>query len=141
VSGWIAWVLVAAALGAGELHTGGFWLAPFAIGAVGGAIAGAVGLGAALQFVIFFAATAASFALIRPVARRHITMPPSLRTGTAALVGGEALVVDRVDRDSGSVRIGGEVWTARTYLEDEAFEPGARVHVMEIRGATALVSE
>src|SRR5581483_4560885 len=89
MSGWIAWVLVAAALGAGELHTGGFWLAPFAIGAVGGAIAGAVGLGAALQFVVFFAATAAAFGLIRPVARRHISMPPTLRTGAAALVGGE----------------------------------------------------
>jgi membrane protein implicated in regulation of membrane protease activity len=141
MSGWIAWVLVAAALGAGELHTGGFWLAPFAIGAVGGALAGALGAGAAIQFVVFFAATVATFGLVRPIARRHISMPPTLRTGTAALLGGEALVVEEVDRDGGSVRIGGEVWTARAYLEDERFEPGARVHVMEIRGATALVSE
>jgi membrane protein implicated in regulation of membrane protease activity len=141
MSGWIAWVILAAALGAGELHAGGFWLAPFALGAAAAAVAGGIGAGAAIQFIAFFVASAAAFGLIRPVARRHISMPPALRTGTAALIGGEALVVDHVDRDGGSVRIGGELWTARTYLEDESFEPGARVHVMEIRGATALVSE
>jgi membrane protein implicated in regulation of membrane protease activity len=39
------------------------------------------------------------------------------------------------------VRLDGEVWTARSYDEDQIFEPGARVHVMEIRGATALVTD
>jgi hypothetical protein len=33
------------------------------------------------------------------------------------------------------------VWTARPYDEDETFEPGQRVQVLQIRGATALVSE
>jgi membrane protein implicated in regulation of membrane protease activity len=39
------------------------------------------------------------------------------------------------------VKIGGEVWSARAYDEDDAFEPGARVEVMKIDGATALVAE
>src|SRR4051794_15850014 len=141
MNGWAAWAVVAVLLGAGELHTGGFWLAPFALGAAGAVVAGLAGAGIALQFIVFFAATATVFALVRPVARRHISMPPQLRTGTAALVGREARVVEHVDRDSGSIHLEGEVWTARTYLEDESYEPGARVHVMEIRGATALVSE
>ena len=33
------------------------------------------------------------------------------------------------------------MWTARSYDEDEVLEPGARVQVMQIQGATALVSE
>jgi membrane protein implicated in regulation of membrane protease activity len=33
------------------------------------------------------------------------------------------------------------VWTARPYDEDAVFEPGARVDVMKIDGATALVAE
>jgi membrane protein implicated in regulation of membrane protease activity len=41
----------------------------------------------------------------------------------------------------GCVRIDGEVWTARSYLDDETYEPGARVQVVEIRGATALVTD
>ena len=49
-------------------------------------------------------------------------------------------MLERVDRDGGQVKIGGEIWTARSYDEDETFEPGARVEVMKIDGATALVA-
>ena len=76
-----------------------------------------------------------------PIARRHLKTPASLRTGTAALVGRPATVIQRVDRSGGQVKLGGEVWTARSYDEDDSFEPGARVEVMKIEGATALVAE
>jgi len=66
---------------------------------------------------------------------------PFLRTGTAALVGKTATVVDRVDTNGGCVKLEGEMWSAKAYLDDEVIEPGTRVQVMEIRGATALVSE
>jgi membrane protein implicated in regulation of membrane protease activity len=56
-------------------------------------------------------------------------------------VGGPATVLERVDANGGCVKIGGEVWTARAYDEDDSFEPGARVEVMKIDGATALVAE
>ena len=39
------------------------------------------------------------------------------------------------------MRLDGEVWTARAYDEDDVIEPGARVQVVEIRGATALVTD
>ena len=73
-----------------------------------------------------------------------MNMPPQLRTGTAALVGETAVVLERIsnDDDVGSVRLEGEVWTARAYDDGRVvIEPGQRVHVMEIRGATALVTE
>ena len=66
-------------------------------------------------------------------------MPPSLRTGTAALEGAKAVVVQRVDFNGGRVRIGGEEWSARAYVDDQVFEPGTRVEVVKIEGATALV--
>jgi membrane protein implicated in regulation of membrane protease activity len=50
-------------------------------------------------------------------------------------------VLERVSEGEGSVRLDGEVWTARPYDEDQVFEAGARVQVLEIRGATALVAE
>jgi membrane protein implicated in regulation of membrane protease activity len=68
-------------------------------------------------------------------------MPAQLRTGTAALVGAKALVLERVDVNGGSVKIGGEIWTARAYDDDAVMEPGERVDVMKIDGATALVAE
>jgi membrane protein implicated in regulation of membrane protease activity len=49
------------------------------------------------------------------------------------------VVLRRVDADGGLVRIGGEEWTARAYMEGQVYEPGDRVEVVKIEGATALV--
>jgi membrane protein implicated in regulation of membrane protease activity len=138
---WGVWVIAAALLGAGELHAGGFYLAPFALGAVVAVVAALAGAGTAIQLLLFLAASATVFAGLRPIARRHMTTPPQIRTGTAALVGGEAYVLEATDELGGSVRIGGETWSARAFLDGETFQPGEKVHVMQIRGATALVSE
>ena len=37
------------------------------------------------------------------------------------------------------MKIGGEVWTARSFDEEQVIAPGEQVEVVEIRGATALV--
>jgi membrane protein implicated in regulation of membrane protease activity len=118
-----------------------FFLGPIALAAVTAAIVALAGGGVALQWIVFTVMSAGSLVVLRPIARRHLHMPAQLRTGTAALVGASAVVIDRVDRDGGTVRLAGEVWSARSYDEDHAFEPGARVEVLEIDGATALVHE
>jgi len=128
-------------LAVGELLTMGFFLAPIAIAAVLTAGAALAGAGLAVQLVVFILASAASVGLLRPVARRHLHTPARLRTGTAALVGRSATVIERVDADGGSVKLAGEVWSARPFDEDHAFEPGQRVEVLQIEGATALVHE
>jgi membrane protein implicated in regulation of membrane protease activity len=83
----------------------------------------------------------ASVLFLRPIARSHLHMPAAIRTGTAALEGTKAVVLQRVDVNGGRVRIGGEEWSARAYVEDGVYEPGARVEVVKIEGATALVYE
>jgi membrane protein implicated in regulation of membrane protease activity len=138
---WVLWMIAAGLLAVGEMLTLGFFAGPIAIAAVTAAIVALAGGGLALQWIVFTAMSAASLVLLRPIARRHLHTPARLRTGTAALVGAPAVVLERVDRDSGSVKLAGEVWSARSYDEDHAFEPGTRVEVMKIDGATALVSE
>ena len=39
------------------------------------------------------------------------------------------------------MRIDGEIWTARCLDEDRVLEPGTKVQVVDIKGATALVME
>src|SRR5271169_4705267 len=139
---WIIWLVAACVLGVGEMHQGGFYLAPFALGAALAAVVSVLGVGAALSAVTFLAASGIVFATLRPIARRHRRLPPSIRTGAAALVGRRATVLERIANDEGvgCVKIeGGEVWTARSYDEDEVINVGERVEVVEIRGATALV--
>jgi membrane protein implicated in regulation of membrane protease activity len=140
---WTLWIIFAVALGLGELHNNGFFLAPFAIGAVLAAVVSLAGLGTAIAVAIFLAASLLSLGLLRPLAMRHRKVPPLIRTGTAALVGRRAVVVERIANGEGvgCVKIGGEVWTARSYEDDGVIEAGAQVEVVEIRGATALVLE
>jgi membrane protein implicated in regulation of membrane protease activity len=138
--GWVIWAIVAVALAIGEILTPGlFFLGPVAVAAVVSAIVAALGAGAAVQLIVFIAGAIASLAVLRPIARAHLHMPAIVRTGTAALVGARATVEQRVDANGGRVRIGGEEWTARPYVDGQVFEPGAQVEVAEIKGATALV--
>jgi len=141
VDDWVWWMIAAGVLAVGEIATMGFFLGPIAIAAALAGIVGLIGAGLAAQWIVFIAASLGSVLVLRPIARRHLKMPASLRTGTAALVGAPATVLQRVDRSGGQVKIGGEVWTARSYDEDDSFEAGARVEVMKIEGATALVAE
>ncbi len=138
--GWVIWTIVAVVLAVGEIFTPGlFILGPVALAAVVAGILSLVGAGAIAQVVVFIACSIASVALIRPIARSHLRMPAAIRTGTAALAGTKAVVLQRVDSDGGRVKIGGEEWSARAYMDGQVFEPGTRVEVVKIEGATALV--
>ena len=137
---WIIWLIVAAVLGVAELLTTTLAFGLIAIAAVAAAVVGAFHLSFALQLVAFAVAAGAGLGFVRPIAIKHIKQPPALRTGVAALVGRSAIVVEEVNEHGGRVRIDGEVWTSRPYLDESLVIPaGTRVDVMQITGATALV--
>ena len=140
MAAWLAWAIAAVLLAVGEIFTPGlFFLGPVALAAVTAALAAVFGAAVWLQLVVFAGGSLASLALLRPIARAHLRLPPALRTGAAALEGARATVLRRVDGEGGLVRIGGEEWSARPYAEGEVFEAGVQVEVAKIDGATALV--
>jgi membrane protein implicated in regulation of membrane protease activity len=139
VGTWIIWLIIAAVLGFAEVMTTTLAFGLVAIGALVAAGTGALGGGAALQFGAFVLASGVGLGVARPFAMRHIRQPPLLRTGTAALVGRSAYVLEEVTEHAGKVRIGGEVWSARSYDETQVIPPGKKVDVLHIEGATALV--
>jgi membrane protein implicated in regulation of membrane protease activity len=142
VAAWLAWAIAAVLLAVGEIFTPGlFFLGPVALASVVAAVAAVLGAAVWLQLAVFAAGSLASLAVLRPLARAHLRMPPELRTGAAALQGARATVLKRVDAQGGLVRIGGEDWSARAYMADQVLEPGAQVEVAKIEGATALVYE
>jgi membrane protein implicated in regulation of membrane protease activity len=140
--GWVIWAILAVLLALGELATPGlFFLGPVALAAIPAGIVALLGGAAWLQVLVFILGSLATLGIVRPIARAHLHEPALTRTGTAALVGTRALVLQRVDVNGGRVRIGGEEWSARAYMEDQVLEPGTRVEVAKIEGATALVYE
>jgi membrane protein implicated in regulation of membrane protease activity len=136
---WLLWLTIAAVLGITELMTATLDLLLLAVAALSAAGVAAIGLGAGLQLLAFAVTAAAMITLVRPIARRHLTSHPQLRTGVAALIGREAVVLSAVGREPGRVRIGGEEWSARSYDPDLLIPAGTTVDVFAIEGATALV--
>ena len=140
---WVLWLIAAVVLAVAEVVNTSFFLFPFAIGAAGAALVDLAGGGTPVSIVVFALLTALSFGFIRPTSA---AVPVRICGGICRwrlAIGRTAIVLERIANDEGvgCVRLEGEVWTARSYDEDRIIEPGTRVHVMEIRGATALVAD
>jgi membrane protein implicated in regulation of membrane protease activity len=136
---WIIWVIVAAVLGVAELLTTTLAFGLIAVAALVAAVVGAFHLSFALQLAAFAVAAGAGLGIVRPIAIKHVKQPPLLRTGTAALVGRSAIVLEEVTEHGGRVRIDGEEWSSRPYDESLVIPVGTKVDVMQIKGATVLV--
>jgi membrane protein implicated in regulation of membrane protease activity len=140
MDGWIWWSLLAAVPVVAEVVTGTLVLIMLAVGALAAAAAAAgIGAGAGPQVAAFAVVSGIMLLLVRPVAARHLRQPRETRTGVAALVGADAVILDEVTPDDGRIRLAGEIWSARAYDGATTFAVGERVQVLEIKGATALV--
>src|SRR5690348_17890518 len=95
---WVVWAVVAVLLALGEIFTPGlFFLGPIALAALASTVVAAVGGPVWLQVVVFGAGSFAAVGLLRPIARKHLTMPHAIRTGTAPLEGAKATVLPPVN--------------------------------------------
>jgi membrane protein implicated in regulation of membrane protease activity len=135
---WMVWAVAAAVLVGVELATATLVFAMLGAGGAAAALAAGIGANPVVQFVVFAAVSVATLVFARPAAMKRLHGPEH-RQGTDALVGSEAVVVQRVDGQDGRVRISGEIWSARAYDGQSEYAVGDRVDVAQIDGATALV--
>ncbi|MGV0644918.1 NfeD family protein [Mycolicibacterium sp. XJ879] len=135
----LIWLVAALALAGAEALTGDMFLLMLG----GGALAAA---GSSLIFdelwvhgAVFAVVSVLLLVLVRPALRRHFQSGRGLSEPVKALEGKSALVLDRVARHEGQVKLEGEVWTARPLNADDVYEQGDHVTVVHIDGATAVV--
>ena len=138
---WAVWLGLAVLLGVVEVTTLGLMFAMLAVGALAGAATALVTDNLVVQVVVALAVSVAMVGVVRPVALRHLRTPLAIRTGTAALVGERAVVLEPVTADSGRVKLKGEVWSARSFDPQGSIEAGRSVEVVQIDGATVVVYE
>lgn len=138
--GVLVWFVAAALLAAGETLAGDFFLLMLAGGALAaGGVSLLAGDAYLLQAVVFAVVSIGLVVGARPTLRRRMGVGQIASTGTAALVGKQATVLELTSAHGGQVKLSGEVWTARSMDESVVLEPGRVVTVMEIDGATAVV--
>jgi len=134
---WI-WVGAALFLGVAEILTAGFFLLPFAVGAVVAAGLAFAGVDPALQLTAFIIASIASLIVIqRYVKKVDETQHP---VGANRFMDKEAVVLEAIDRTTGDgrVRMETEVWRATT--DGGPIAAGTEVRVVEVRGARLVVA-
>jgi membrane protein implicated in regulation of membrane protease activity len=138
---WAAWLGAAMLLGLAELVSLDLVLLMLAVGALGGMVTALLGAGVGVQVLVAAATSVAMLALVRPGIVKKLHHGPDLVQGHAALVGEEGFVIAEISEQGGQAKLRGEVWTARPYDPHVVIPQGAKVQVLEIRGATAYVHQ
>ncbi|HEY3766328.1 MAG TPA: NfeD family protein [Gaiellales bacterium] len=137
---WVIWVVIAVALLIAEATTSAFVAIYFGLAAIAAAAVAAVGLDVPLQLVVFGALSIGSLTLTRPALKRAAGTTALIRTGVDAMQGRIGVVTSPIaELEPGQVKIGGEMWTARCYYDEEPIAAGTRVEVVKVEGVTALV--
>ncbi len=134
----VVWLVAGLLLIVAEVLSADFVLIMLGAGALVAAGSAALGASLWLEIAAFAGTSMALITLARPVIKRrlHTARVP---TNVEALVGDKAVVVSTVNAHGGKVKLRGELWSARAFDETEVLEPGQRVTVMNISGATAIV--
>ncbi|HEY6573399.1 MAG TPA: NfeD family protein [Mycobacterium sp.] len=136
---WLLWLVAAVALAGAEALTGDLFLLMLGGGALAAVGSSLVFDNYVIDGVVFLVVSLLLLVLVRPALRRRFAEGTGLPVPMKALEGKSALVLDRVARHEGQVKLDGEVWTARPLNDDDVFEAGDHVTIMRIDGATAVV--
>jgi membrane protein implicated in regulation of membrane protease activity len=138
-NGWVLWLVLFLGLAAVETLTLDLFFIMLSVGALAALAATFAGAGLVLQIVIFAVVSLLMILLVRPVAVRHLQRGPADQLNNIdRLVGAAALALEPVTAHSGTVKIGGDTWTARS-ADGAPLPAGTRLSVTRIDGATAVV--
>jgi membrane protein implicated in regulation of membrane protease activity len=126
-----------------EMLAPGFVLLWLGIGCLSAAAAVALHAGTAIQVLVFcvvsFVLVVTAQTLFRHTFRK-VLRPQATVTNVEALIGQRVVVVEAIDnaRKVGTVKIGGEVWSARS-VNDEPISPETGVVRRRVEGAKVFV--
>jgi membrane protein implicated in regulation of membrane protease activity len=136
---WALWLTVFLAFAAVEMLTLDLFFIMLGGGALAALVADFTGADLWLQIVVFCVVSLLMIAFVRPVTLKHLHKGPAeQRTNIDRLIGETALVMEAVSSTGGRVKIGGDIWSARS--ESGVLAEGQRVIVAAIEGATAVVA-
>ncbi|PPJ30882.1 hypothetical protein C5E45_07725 [Nocardia nova] len=136
----IVWLVAGILLAAAEMLTGDFTL--LMLGGAALITAGVAGIAqtpVVIDAVVFAISAVGLLFVVRPMLLRRFATPPPTPTNVDALPGKTAKVLEAVNENSGQVKIGGEVWSARPFDPADEYAEGETVYVMKIDGAHAVV--
>lgn len=133
---WLAGIIVFIILEAVTYQIVSIW---FALGAIGGLIADALGFGFPVQMAVFLIISAISFLCLRPLSKKMLRGKKE-NTNVDSLLGKEVLVTREVNNllGTGEGKVGGMVWTIRS-AGNEIIPEGETVICEKVEGVKLIV--
>ena len=137
---WQFWIIVAGIFFVIEMATVGFLVFWFGIGALIAMLISLFTTNIAIQTAIFVFSSAILLFFTRPFVNKFTKDDASVQTNAYSIIGKKGIVIKEIDPISGQgqVKIGTEVWSAKT-LGDKKIKEGSQIEVTEIDGVKAIV--
>ncbi|MCH7979048.1 MAG: hypothetical protein IH935_08740 [Acidobacteria bacterium] len=136
ISAWQVWVILGLVLGLAEMLLPGFFLLWFGVGALLASLLAFLGVPRGAQIGVFLASSFLLLISSRTIFKSILFRSPhGVATNVEALLGRTGMVLEIIEGSlkPGSVKLGGEVWSAVS--DDEThIANGAKVQVLEIVG-------
>jgi membrane protein implicated in regulation of membrane protease activity len=136
----IAWLIVALIFILLEIgHPGLFLFLSFSAGALVSAGISALGSDLMPQIIGFFVSTVAAFFILTTWVKK--TSPHTPKTNVYALQGKKGIVIAEINPTApGSVKVAGEIWSARAAQEDATISVDTIVEIITVRGVHLIVT-
>jgi membrane protein implicated in regulation of membrane protease activity len=138
---WI-WLAAVGTFAVGEIVVAGsFFMAPFAVGALAGAITAFAGGSIAVQWLVFLVVSAGAAGALVPLRRRLDRVEPQDGIGSRRWLGQHAEVLAAIPPGPGAtgrVRLGREEWRAES-ADGVPIAAGSIVKVVDVRGTGVVV--
>jgi membrane protein implicated in regulation of membrane protease activity len=138
----VLWIVLGIALAIVEAFTATLLIIFFSVGALAAGGAAALDAPPLVQVIVFAIVSGLSLGALRPIILQHAKSAAETGDtpiGLEALEGSHGMVLEEVDGDHGMIKLGGEMWQARSFDGNEKYLPGERVRVIRVSGATAIV--
>lgn len=139
----IVWLIIAVILFIGEAVCPVFFMFWFAIGAILALITSLITSNLVAQMVVFFVSTTIFIIFIKPLTNGLFKNNTKDELNMNGIVGKKAIVVEDIDnlKNTGKVKINGEVWKAVNENESEVILSDTQVDIIKVDGVKLIVKK
>ena len=136
---WLAAAVIFVLVEAGTLGLTSIW---FAFGSLAALAASLLHFGIPVQVACFLLAAGLLLTMIRPVTRKYLRIGTE-KTNADRIIGMKGIVLQAIDNQAatGQVRVGGQIWTARSQDPTVTYPEGSEVTIRSISGVKVIVSQ
>lgn len=139
---YMIWLIVAVAAAVIEGATMGLasiWFVPPALIVL---LLSLTGIPLWLQIVIFVVLSILAFVFLYPWAKKHLKLGKT-KTNYEAVIGKTGVVLLTIDnmKAEGQVKVDGQIWSAKSSVEDVLIEKGKEVKILEVKGVKIICEE